>query len=71
MSQSDSFSARLYDKFFYAKPTATFDRMSFWYSAVSGHDILAVSGHFDFFDNLKQSIYIKESYWNPIEILVA
>ena len=32
MSQSDSFSARPYDKFFYAKPTATVDWMSFWYS---------------------------------------
>ena len=32
MSQSDCFSARPHDKFFYAKPTATFDWMSFWYS---------------------------------------
>ena len=32
MSQLDSFSARPYDKFFYAKPTATVDWMSFWYS---------------------------------------
>ena len=31
-SQSDSFSARPYDKSFYVKPTGTFDWMSFWYS---------------------------------------
>ena len=46
ISQSYSFSARLYDKFFYAKPTATFDWMSFWYSGSLGTC-------FDFLDNLK------------------
>ena len=49
MSQSDSFSASLYDKFFYAKPTATFDWKSFWYTGSLGTC-------FDLFDNLK--VYI-------------
>ena len=52
MSESDSFSARPYDKFFYAKPTETLDWMLFWYSG----DMYVLT-------SLTTWKYMRESYW--------
>ena len=60
VSQSDSFSARPYDEFFYAKPTATFDWMSFWYS---GDMYVLIS--------LTTWKHVKESYFKKNIFLVS